>query len=42
MPRRGVHEASAGVLGNVIAGKKRHSEVIATQTFERMIALQAR
>ena len=42
MPRRGVHEASAGVLGNVIAGKKRRREVIAAQTFERMIAQQAR
>ena len=37
MARRGVHEAGAGIVGDVIAGEQRHGEVIAERA-ERMRA----
>ena len=37
MAGRGVHEAGAGVVGDVVAGEKRHGEFVsAAEAFQRM------
>ena len=39
VPRRGMNEARAGVLGDVIGGKKRHRKfVVSGKSFQRMRA----
>ena len=35
---RGVHEAGAGVVGDVVAGEQRHVEIVAAMPLQRMRA----
>ena len=42
MARRGVHEAGAGVVSDVVAGEQRHVEIIAACALQRMRADSSR
>ena len=39
--RRGVHKSRAGIVSDMIAGKKRHGKIVATHPLQRMVAVQS-